>query len=61
MSLSEDRRNSYTKKPLKLVLNKNELRVYEWMAQEYYATQEGQDTVINTDFHMSDMMMHKLN
>lgn len=61
MSLSEERRNKYTQKPLKLVLNKNELRMYEWMAQEFYATQEGQDTVIDTDFHMSDVYLGKVN
>lgn len=61
MSLSEERRNNYTQKPLKVVLNPTDLIDYHLRAKKYYSTVEGQSEIIDTDFHMSDMMIGKVN
>ena len=44
----QEKTDRYTsrRKPVKLILNKNELRVYEMWAKEYYSTAEGLSELI---------------
>lgn len=59
MSIAEDKRNQYTRKPLSLSLSANEIRLYHWMAEQYYSTQEALEDIIDIEFYMSDIAIGK--
>ena len=59
-SLSQQKRDANKHKPLRLSLSKDELRVYDMWAKEYYSTQIGLYEIIDTDLCDSDIVLGKV-